>query len=65
MKSETFLQTATKILTEEIMRFGGLSYDDSTKLSREIIPEIDWENEALMHKGYGWIAKEYFRKQVA
>jgi hypothetical protein len=65
MKSEAFLQTATKALTDEIMRFGGLSYDDSTKLSTEIISTIDWENEALMHKGYAWMAKEYFRKQAA
>jgi hypothetical protein len=61
-KSEKFLQTAVTMLSKEFMRLGGLSYEDSIRLSEKIIPNLDWENEALMHKGFGWMAKEYLRK---
>jgi hypothetical protein len=63
-KSEKFLQTATELLAKEFVRLGGLSTEDSMVLSAEIIPGIDWENWALMHKGFGWIAKNYLRKQA-
>ena len=65
VKTEKFLQTATIMLAEEFVRLGGLSMDDSMKLSAEIIPGIDWENPYLMHKGFGWIAWNYLRKQAA
>jgi len=65
VKSELFLKTANEMLTEQFMRLGKLSYEDSFKLSREIIPLIDWENETLMHKGFGWIAKQHLSKKKA
>jgi hypothetical protein len=58
-KSDRFIETATEMLAEQFMRLGGLSHEDSIELSENIIPTIDWENEALMHKGYAWIAKQY------
>ena len=64
-KSDKFLETATKMLAKEIMRFGDdISYDDSMLLSEEIVANIDWDNEALMHKGYSWIAKNYMNRCV-
>ena len=64
-KSEKFLQTATKLLAEQFQRLGKVSYEDSLKWAEEIIPVIDWENEALMHKGFSWIAKQYIGRMVA
>lgn len=64
-KTEKFLQTATVMLAEEFVRLGELSMEDSMELSVEIIPDIDWENAALMHKGFGWIAKNYLCKHTA
>jgi len=56
--SEEFIQGATMMLAEEFKRFNNdLSDEDSVKLSEEIMPRIDWSNEALMHKGLSWIAK--------
>ena len=58
--SKKFIQGATMLLAEEFRRFNGsLTFEDSVKLSESVMPKIDWENEALMHKGLGWIAKNY------
>ena len=56
--SSEFIQGATLMLAEEFRRFNDdLSVEDSVKLSEETMPKIDWSNEALMHKGLSWIAK--------
>ena len=56
--SDEFIQGATLMLAEEFRRFDDdLSVEDSVKLSEEVMPRIDWSNEALMHKGLSWIAK--------
>ena len=58
--SENFIQGATILLADEFRRFDtDLTFEDSVKLSEDIMPKIDWENEVLMHKGLGWIAKNY------
>jgi hypothetical protein len=58
--SEKFIQGAALMLAEEFKRFNdGLTFEDSVKLSEKVMSRIDWENEALMHKGLGWIAKNH------
>ena len=61
MKSEKFLQMATSMLADEFVRLGNLPIEVATELSSKIIPTIDWEDDALMHKGFGWMAKTYLR----
>ena len=65
MKSEKFLQTATSMLAEEFIRLGNFSAEVATELSNKVIPTIDWDNEAIMHKGFGWIAKTYMRYNMS
>jgi hypothetical protein len=62
--SEKFLETAMIMLAEQFVRLGGLSMEDSMSLSEQIIPGIDWENTALMHKGYSWLAKYHLNKRT-
>ena len=31
--------------------------------TNELMSFIDWNNPALMHKGFGWITKEYLNKR--
>jgi hypothetical protein len=58
--SEKFIQGAVLMLADEFKRFNdGLTFEDSVELSEKVMSRIDWENEALMHKGLGWIAKNY------
>jgi len=64
--SEKFIQGATLLLAEEFRRFNSaLTLEDSIDLAKYVIPKIDWENEALMHKGLGWIAKNYLYDKAA
>jgi len=64
-KSEKFMETAVSMLAKEIMFFdNSISFEDSMSLSEEIVSTIDWENEALMHKGFAWIAKNYINHRV-
>jgi hypothetical protein len=52
-------------MTKEILRFAGdMAHDEAADLAKEIVGKIDWDNEALMHKGFTWIAKTYLSQMA-
>jgi hypothetical protein len=36
---------------------------DINNYANEILKNIDWDNEVLMHKGLKWIVNEYIKKK--
>jgi hypothetical protein len=40
-----------------------LSVNDIRVLTDDLLSQIDWDNPALMHKGYSWMVKTYLNKR--
>lgn len=59
--SKSFIEYAEKEIAKEIMYFSTktLSNEKAKQLAEEIVSKIDWNNSALMHKGFSWIAKNF------
>jgi hypothetical protein len=61
--TKDFIEYAEKKLSKEIVRFDkSVEVIQSRELAKQIVAKIDWENSALMHKGFSWIAKTYLKK---
>ena len=56
-------QTETDLLTWVHLFVGDKYKSKSDKIARDILNLIDWNSEALMHKGLSWIVKSYLIKE--
>ena len=56
-----FLEYAEEKITRELIGFSNNTLDKNKakEIAHELVLSIDWENSALMHKGFCWIAKNY------
>lgn len=61
---ESFLNFAEKEIETQLLEFSGGKFEkrEAKAMAKEIVKSIDWENEALMHKGMSWIAKNYLKQ---
>mgnify|MGYP001011949289 CR=1 FL=1 len=57
MVNKDFLIYAESELTSELMYFSNLELNQANQLAKNLVNKIDWNNSALMHKGFSWIAK--------
>ena len=61
-------EKALKIANDEILKtivvnYPGITNEEATRLSEEVLEAIDWNNTALMHKGIAWITKAYIKRK--
>lgn len=59
-----FIKFAEVKMAKEIAAYGQGKIDNnkSLELAKVVVSEIDWNNSALMHKGFSWIAKSFLEK---
>ncbi|MBF8984879.1 hypothetical protein IZY60_15160 [Lutibacter sp. B2] len=59
-----FLEFAEEEMTKQLLRFSkrGIKEEKATKMAKEVVSNIDWNNSALMHKGLSWIVKNYLEQ---
>lgn len=60
-----FVEFAENKMKNEITKFssGFMEQSEIAILSKEIVSKIDWNNSALMHKGFSWIALNYLSQK--
>lgn len=59
-----FFDLAKKELVTYVMRFSkNLEEKRANGIAEEILQTVDWNNSALMHKGFSWMAKNYLTQQ--
>ena len=58
-KSKEFIELAEQKTKIQLLDYAEnkLPNEKIEELSKEIVSKIDWNNKALMHKGFSWIAK--------
>lgn len=59
-----FIEFATQEIRNNIRKFSNteLNHYEVDMLAEEIISKIDWNNPALMHKGFGRLTKNYLEQ---
>lgn len=62
--SNKMIDFARQELTSIIMRITSITEEtQANQISGEIVKVIDWNDFALMHKGFSWMAKHYLMKK--
>lgn len=62
--NKEFLEFAKKELVISIMGFSqDVEESKACVIAEEILKVVDWNNSALMHKGFSWMAKNYLNQQ--
>lgn len=58
-----FIDFAKEQIRAELEYFsdGALSGNAAESMAEAVVRKIDWNNTALMHKGFSWIAQEYLK----
>ncbi len=63
MSNKEFLNFAEDELTNNVINLGNFEKAKAKQIAKEILKIIDWDNSALMHKGFTWMVKNYLIKQ--
>lgn len=59
-----FIEFAEKEITSIVMRFiSAIEERKAIQIAKEIVDLIDWNDSALMHKGFSWMAKNYLMQR--
>lgn len=61
--NKEFLNFAEDELTNNVINLGNFEKAKAKQIAKEILKIIDWDNSALMHKGFTWMVKNYLIKQ--
>lgn len=61
--NKEFLNFAEDELTNNVINLGNFEKAKAKQIAKEIVKIIDWDNSALMHKGFTWMVKNYLIKQ--
>lgn len=61
--NKEFLNFADDELTNNVINLGNFEKAKAKQIAKEILKIIDWDNSALMHKGFTWMVKNYLIKQ--
>lgn len=61
--NKEFLNFAEDELTNNVINLGNFEKAKAKRIAKEILKIIDWDNSALMHKGFTWMVKNYLIKQ--
>ncbi|MEE0929921.1 MAG: hypothetical protein UIM53_02840 [Acutalibacteraceae bacterium] len=60
---EKFLKLARREIADELVFFSeDVKEDEAAQIANELVEKIDWNNKALMHKGFSWIAIRYLER---
>lgn len=63
--SEKCLQSARDRVAKIILfELPETSEQKAESMAKQIVAEIDWDNEALMHKGLTWITERWLKYMV-
>ncbi|MBQ8803332.1 MAG: hypothetical protein IJZ53_06850 [Tyzzerella sp.] len=62
--SREFIKFAEQELATVVKRFANSVEEvKATQIAKEIVELIDWNDSALMHKGFSWMAKNYLAQK--